>query len=118
MTATVMFSLRPLPTPSMTTPLATHDYTPGGLDAALEFLKRTRAELRALRRVRVWKDRLHIIDVNKDFFEVRGIGYADADIVPLLHNHQHGLQPGDAFTSAIERGVQGVRHRQASSLGA
>ncbi len=32
----------------MRTPLATHDYTPGGLDAALEFLKRTRSELRSL----------------------------------------------------------------------
>ena len=29
-----------------------------------------------LRKVRVWKDKLHIIDVNKDYFEMRGIGYA------------------------------------------
>src|SRR2546430_1230101 len=42
----------------MTPPRATHDYTPGGLDAALEFLKRTRSELRSLRTVRVWTDRL------------------------------------------------------------
>jgi hypothetical protein len=34
--------------------------------------------------VRVWKDRCQIIDVNKDCFEVRGLGYPDADIVPLL----------------------------------
>jgi hypothetical protein len=68
----------------MSTPLATHDYAPGGLDAALEFLKRTRWELRSLRGVRVWKDRLQIIDVNKDYFEVRGVGYPDADVVPLL----------------------------------
>ena len=68
----------------MTIPLATHDYTPGGLEEALEFLKRTRWELRQLRRVRVWKDKLHVLDVNKDYFEVRGIGYGDADIVPLL----------------------------------
>jgi hypothetical protein len=68
----------------MAVPLATHDYTPGGLDTALEFLKRTRAELRQLRKVRIWKDKLHIIDVNKDFFEVRGIGYGDPDIIPLL----------------------------------
>ena len=25
-----------------------------------------------------------LIDVNKDYFEIRGIGYPDADIVPLL----------------------------------
>jgi hypothetical protein len=65
-------------------PLAIHDYSAGGLEAALEFLKRTRSEMRALHRVRVWKDRLQVFDVNKDIFEVRGIGYPDPDIVPLL----------------------------------
>jgi hypothetical protein len=70
----------------MTIPRATHDYAQGGLAAALEFLKRTRNELRMLRWVRVWKDRFHVIDVNRDFFEVRGVGYGDADIVPLLQN--------------------------------
>ena len=68
----------------MSAPLAVHDYSPGALDAATAFVKRTRAELRNLRRVRIWKDKLHIIDVNKDYFEVRGIGYADAEVVPLL----------------------------------
>jgi hypothetical protein len=65
-------------------PLATHEFTPGGVEAAREFLKRTRAELRQLRLVRVWKDRLRVYDVNGDCFEVRGIGYPDADVVPLL----------------------------------
>ena len=68
----------------MSAPLASHDYLPDGLEAALEFLKRTRAELRALHRVRVWRDKLHVIDVNKDYFEIRGVGYPDGDIVPLL----------------------------------
>ena len=68
----------------MTTPQAIHDYTPGGLDAAREFLKRTRSELRMLRKVRLWRDKFQIIDVNKDYFEMRGLGYGDADIVPLL----------------------------------
>lgn len=77
----------------MAGPLAVHDYTQGGLEAALEFLKRTRAELRILRKVRVWKDRLHIIDVNKDYFEVRGIGYPDADITPLLRNINTNFDP-------------------------
>jgi hypothetical protein len=66
------------------TPLATHDYRPGELEAVLEFLKRTRSELRELHRVRVWPDRVRLIDVNKDCFEVRGIGYPDPDIIPLL----------------------------------
>jgi len=77
----------------MAEPKATHDYTQGGLEAALEFLKRTRSELRQLRRVRVWKDRFHIIDVNKDFFAIKGIGYADADIVPLLRNINTAFNP-------------------------
>ena len=75
----------------MSTPLATHDYTT--LDAALEFLKRTRAELRMLRKVRVWIDKLHIIDVNKDYFEIRGIGYLATDIVPLLKNLNTAFNP-------------------------
>ena len=77
----------------MNTPLATHDYTPGGLAAALEFLKRTRSELRTLRKVRVWKDRLQILDVNRDSFEIRGIGYGDADVVPLLRNINTAFDP-------------------------
>jgi hypothetical protein len=77
----------------MTTPLATHDYTPGGLDAALEFLKRTRSELRTLRKVRLWTDRLHVIDVNKDYFEIRGLGYGDADVVPLLRSINTAFNP-------------------------
>jgi hypothetical protein len=68
----------------MSEPLAIHEYRAGELEGAREFLKRTRAELRTLRKVRLWRDRFHIIDVNKDYFEIRGIGYADADIVPLL----------------------------------
>jgi hypothetical protein len=77
----------------MSTPLATHEFVSGGLEAALEFLKRTRAELRQLRRVRVWKDRLQIFDVNGDSFEVRGIGYPDADIIPLLRAVNTAFDP-------------------------
>jgi len=75
----------------MAEPLATHDFV--ALDAALEFLKRTRSELRSLRRVRVWKDRLQIFDVNGDYFEVRGIGYPDADIVALLRAINTAFDP-------------------------
>ena len=77
----------------MSTPRASHDYTPGGLDAALEFLKRTRSELRSLRKVRTWTDHVHIIDVNKDYFEIRGLGYVDADIVPVLRNINTAFDP-------------------------
>ncbi len=77
----------------MSEPRATHDYAPGGLEAALEFIKRTRAELRTLRKVRVWPDKLHIIDVNKDYFEIRGVGYADADILPLLRSVNTAYNP-------------------------
>src|SRR5687768_326673 len=65
----------------MSEPLATHDHVAGELSAALVFLKRTRAELRTLRKVRVWRERVQVIDVNGDSFELRGVGYADAEVV-------------------------------------
>ena len=94
----------------MTVPLATHDYVAGALDAALEFLKRTRWEMRELRRVRVWKDKLHVLDINKDVFEIRGVGYPDADVVPLLQminaafNPQTVHEPTDAEYKEFDTG--------------
>lgn len=75
----------------MSNPLATHEFS--DLTAALEFLKRTRWELRELRLVRVWPDRLRVYDVNRDCFEVRGIGYAHADVVPLLRAVNAAFDP-------------------------
>ncbi len=77
----------------MNAPKATHDYAPQGLAAALEFLKRIRSELRALRWVRVGKDFLRVIDVNHDYFEVRGISYRDADVIALLQNLNAAFNP-------------------------
>lgn len=77
----------------MSAPLATFDFTTGATPAALEFLKRTRWELRELRMVRVWKDKLQILDVNRDFFEIRGIGYPDADIIALLRAVNTAFDP-------------------------
>jgi hypothetical protein len=77
----------------MTPSLASHEYTPDALDAALEFLKRTRWELRSLRKVRVWKDRLQIFDINGDYFELRGVGYPDVEIVPLLRAINTAFDP-------------------------
>ncbi len=77
----------------MSVVLASHDYAPGGLETAREFLKRTRAELRELRKVRLWKDRLEVIDVNKDAFEIRGIGYPDAEVVELLRMINAAFNP-------------------------
>jgi len=76
----------------MSEPLAAFDYA-GGLESALEFLKRTRWELRSLRFVRVWKDKLQIFDINSDCFEIRGIGYPDAAIVPLLQAVNTAFDP-------------------------
>ena len=70
----------------MTAPLAVHEYRPGELDQAMEFLKRTRSELRMLRMVRIGKDFLRIYDVNGDLFEIRDLGYPDADLIPLLQS--------------------------------
>lgn len=73
--------------------LASHHFTPGEIDAGLAFLKRTRWELRQLRKVHVYRDRLEIIDVNGDRFEVRGVGYPDADVVPLLRAVNTAFDP-------------------------
>src|SRR5713101_4781628 len=77
----------------MAEPLATHNYTAGGLEAALTFLKRTRSELRQLRKVRVWKEKVQVIDVNKDCFEIRDIGYGDADVIALLNHINTAYDP-------------------------
>jgi len=65
-------------------PLAVYEYQPGRLDEALEFLKRTRSELRQLRFARVWVDRFAIYDINQDRFEICGLGYPDEDVVAVL----------------------------------
>ncbi len=77
----------------MSEPRATHTHTPGAVEATLEFLKRTRVELRELRKVHVWKDRLQIFDVNRDWFEVTGLGYADAEVVEVLRNLNTNFNP-------------------------
>jgi hypothetical protein len=83
----------------MSDPLATHDYVPGDLKAALEFLKRTRWELRSLRKAHVWRDRLRVFDINGDCFEVRGVGYLDADVVPLLRAVNAAYDPATIHDS-------------------
>ena len=73
--------------------LATHDYSDGGLEAALAFYHRTRNELRALRKVRVSTDWVRLFDVNGDYFELTGLGYPDADIVPILKSFDTPFNP-------------------------
>jgi hypothetical protein len=65
-------------------PIAVHDYEPGGLESAATFLKRARNELRQLRKVRASKVGVQIFDVNNDVFEIRGLGYGNPDLIPLL----------------------------------
>jgi hypothetical protein len=77
----------------MDQPKATFAHQPGQLPLTLEFVKRTRFELRDLRKVRVWTDKVHIIDINQDLFEITGLGYSDADIVPLLRAVNTSFNP-------------------------
>lgn len=72
--------------PTEPEPLATFDFSPEHEELVYGFLKRTRFELRSLRKVRVWKDRLQIFDINGDYFEVRGLGYPDDPITGVLDN--------------------------------
>jgi len=78
---------------AITPPIAVHDFEPGGLDAALTFLKRARNELRQLRRVRAARDAVRIFDVNNDVFEIRGLGYADPDLIPILKSIGAAFDP-------------------------
>ncbi|MDW8244718.1 MAG: hypothetical protein RMJ88_16035 [Thermogemmata sp.] len=76
----------------MPEPKAVCQYT-GDVNAALEFLKRTRWELRELRLARVYRDRLVVIDVNRDSFEIRGVGYADPAAAVLLRAVNAAFDP-------------------------
>jgi hypothetical protein len=64
--------------------LASFDYDGDNLADALEFLKRTRSELRELRMVRVWSDRVEVLDINHDAFEILGIGYSEPAVCEVL----------------------------------
>jgi hypothetical protein len=77
----------------MTQPLATHDFADGGLDAAVAFFRRTRDELRMLRMVRVSTEWVRLFDINGDYFELTGLGYPDADIVPVLKSFDTPFNP-------------------------
>ena len=89
----------------MLEPKATHDHAPGGLEATLAFVKRTRDELRILRKVRLWKDRLRIIDVNKDCFGrrkgVRNLCLASEAIGQQPHRHVTGGLVEDFFERRV-----------------
>ncbi|REJ70100.1 MAG: hypothetical protein DWQ31_02480 [Planctomycetota bacterium] len=76
----------------MSEPLATHDFAEGGLTAALAFFKRTRNELRTLRKVRVSTTWVRLFDINGDFFELTGLGYGDAEVVPVLESFDTPLK--------------------------
>jgi hypothetical protein len=78
---------------SQATPLAVHDFASADLTAALEFLKRTRSELRSLRKVHVWPDRVQVFDVNGDYFEILGLGYGQPDIIPVLRFVNTAFKP-------------------------
>ena len=77
----------------MTEPLATHEFSDGGLETALAFFRRTRAELRMLRMVRVSTEWVRLFDVNGDYFELHGLGFADADVVPVLKSIDTPFKP-------------------------
>lgn len=77
----------------MSEPLAIHDYSDGGLDAAIDFFRRTRSELRTLRLVRISRQWVRLFDVNGNYFELRGLGYSDADIVPVLRSFDTPFDP-------------------------
>ena len=98
------------------TVLATHIHEPGGLSQTLEFLKRTRSELRQLRRAYAWQDRIHVCDVNRDVFEIVGLGYTDPDIIPVFAEINAAYDPQTIHHADRSR-IQGVQPRPPPSLG-
>ncbi len=93
-------------------PRAVLDYR-GDPAAVLEFLKRTRWELRELRWAFVGRDWLRVIDVNRDSFEVRGLGYVDPAIVPALRAVNAAFDPAtihEPATTAYKEFSTGRRH--------
>lgn len=74
-------------------PLARHEFADGGLEAAIAFFRRTRNELRVLRLVRISTEWVQLFDINGDYFELRGLGYPDADIIPVLRSFDTPFNP-------------------------
>lgn len=77
----------------MSEALASHDFADGGLEAAIAFFRRTRDELRTLRMVRVSTEWVRLFDINGDNFELHGLGYLDADILPVLKSFDTPFNP-------------------------
>ena len=73
--------------------IAGHRHEAGRVTETLEFLKRTRSELRALRKVHVFSDSMRVLDINGDWFQIDGIGYLDADVNLLLRAVNAAFNP-------------------------
>ena len=85
---------------SLSDPTAVHEHHPERLDETLEFLKRTRNELRTLRKVHVSRDTVRVLDVNHSFFEIRGLGYPDPQILAVL-DHVHASYKRESIHEPI-----------------
>lgn len=73
--------------------VATHEFHNDQLAQVLEFLKRTRWELRMLRLVRLWPHRMQVLDINGDYFEISGVGYNDSCVTELLRSVNAAFDP-------------------------
>ncbi len=60
------------------------EYRPGALQEVYDFMQQMRYTFRTQRMVRVYTDRLEVFDVNGDAYEIRGLGYPDADVTAVL----------------------------------
>jgi len=83
-------------------PIASHRFEQQDVAQALEFLKRTRSELRTLRKARVWTDRFAVYDINGDSFEITGIGFLDPEIVAIL-DHVNAAYKRDKIHEPAQR---------------
>ena len=64
--------------------ITVYRYTPAEPDAVRQILKAQRRGFNTANRVRIERDRTVIIDINKDEFTIQGLGFGDANLLPLL----------------------------------
>ena len=83
-------------------PLRTMAYEPGRLDETLEFLKEAEFEMRSLRKVRVWPDRLRVYDINGDCVEILELGYTQEEIMSVL-DAVHTAYRRDSILEPIDK---------------
>jgi hypothetical protein len=71
----------------------TYRYDPGDPDVIRKILLAQRRGFNTANRARVERGRTSILDINGDAFVIEGLGYGDANLVPLLQSLGAAFNP-------------------------